>query len=117
MKKYVTLTTMSQFRLKYVVPFEKLQELNPSHELTDEDAVIWAQECIMSEEIEEVGQNWLNEFVVEASITDEQGAAATFIRENTELVEQTNMDHEDITKRIDELFKAKSKEGKKDITL
>jgi len=109
------MTTVSQFRLKYVIPFERLQELNPSHPLTDEEAIIWAEECMLSEEVEEVGQNWLGEMVVEASIVDENGATAIYARENANLVKEDNMSKEQILKSID--TKIKPKIEKKDIVL
>jgi hypothetical protein len=115
MKKYVTLTTVSQFRLKYVVPIEKLQELNPSHELTDAEAVVWAEESVMTEELEEVGQSWIGEYVVEASITDENGAAAAFVRENPNLVKEDKMDSRAILDRIENVLT--KREPKKDIAL
>ena len=118
MKKYVTLTTVSQFRIKYVVSFEKLQELNPEHPLSDEDAILWSEECVSYDELEEVGQTWLGENLVEASVTDEHGACAAYVRENAEYVKEAKLKPEDILQKIDGLLQRKIQSNtKKDIVL
>lgn len=68
--KYVSVTTISMFKHRYVVSIEELQKLNPDCDIIDDpkEAVTWLKELIDDGMVDEFSQCHLNEIPVDASI-------------------------------------------------
>lgn len=73
--KYVSVTTVSTFKHRYVVPIEELQKLNPDHDITNDpkEASLWLKELIQEKKVDEFSQRHLSEVPVDVSFarTDE----------------------------------------------
>lgn len=78
-KDYVVVTTICQFRHKYVMHKDDLQKLNPEYEL---DAIEWACDTVTAEEVEEFSQHWLGETISDAETVTENGMLELFDQEN-----------------------------------
>ena len=78
-KDYVVVTTLSQFRHRYVMHKDDLQKLYPDYEL---DAIEWACDTVKEEKVEEFSQYWLGETIAEAETVTENGMLELFDLEN-----------------------------------
>lgn len=74
--KYYVVTTVSQYRMRYVIPVEDLrdEEGNVSKE--------WAMDSVTMEEVEEFSQEYLGEVIIDATEEDEEALLARFDEEN-----------------------------------
>lgn len=79
MTRYVTVTTISTFRHRYVIPEEALQEENPC---SDEALMIGAKDFVTMEEVKEFSQDHIGEMIVDASIINEDEALLLIDRDN-----------------------------------
>jgi hypothetical protein len=78
MSKYYVVTAVSQYRTRYVIPVDSLQEENPD----DQVSVEWAEDSVTCNEVEEFSQLWLGETIVDAAEVDEEQVLQMFDREN-----------------------------------
>jgi hypothetical protein len=85
--KFTVVTVVSQFKQRYVIPTEGLQELNQDFDLDAETAKVWAEESVMAEEVKEFSQNWLGETVIDIDVVDEDRVIELMARDNKYLVE------------------------------
>lgn len=80
-KKYAKVTTVSIFHHTYVVPFYKLQELNPDNEAQDD----WLADLVTCEEVEEFSQNHVGECITDTSTITEEEMLKLFDKNNNYL--------------------------------
>ena len=79
--KYYVVTTISQYRARYVIPVE---------DLLDEDGnvqKIWAKDEVVMQEVEEFSQEHLGEVIVDVIEEDEEQILERFDEENSYLKE------------------------------
>lgn len=79
---YVVVTTISQFRHRYVMHKDDLCKLNTSVAPTDAELVIWAQDVITCEECEEFSQHHLGEVITDMYTCSEDEMLAFFDCDN-----------------------------------
>jgi hypothetical protein len=78
-EKYVIVTAISSYRMKYCIPVSELQELNPEHPVQPKE---WAMDCVTMNEVKEFSQHWLGEQIVEAREMTEEEMLSLFDEEN-----------------------------------
>lgn len=72
MTRYIAVTAISSYRMRYVIPVDELQQLNPDFPIEGLEGV-WASDCVTCEEVEEFSQKWLGETIVDAyEMTEEE---------------------------------------------
>lgn len=82
-KKYAVVTAISTFRMRYVIPVEDLQALNPNVEsLDDKTALEWAQDSVTCEEVVDFSQVHLGEQIVDTHILTEEEILELFDKDN-----------------------------------
>lgn len=79
MTRYVTVTTVSMFRHRYVIPEEALQIDGPC---TDEQLMIGAKDFVTMNEVKEFSQEHIDETVIDANIINEPEALLLIDRDN-----------------------------------
>jgi len=77
-EKYVVVTTISQFKIRYAVPMSELQKEN---ELALVDPK-WALDGVTCNDYEEFSQEHLGEVITDWSVEDEEQILERFDREN-----------------------------------
>jgi hypothetical protein len=85
-KDYVVVTTISSYRMRYVMHRDDLQELNPS-ELVN--AIGWANDTVTNEECEEFSQEHMGEHIVDTVEMNEDDMLELFDKDNDYLHEWT----------------------------
>lgn len=60
-KKYAVVTAISSFRIRYVIPMDELQEMNPEQPVE----LGWAEDCVTCDEVSEFSQLHLGEQIVD----------------------------------------------------
>ena len=60
-KTYAVVTAISTHRIRYVIPMDELQNLNPESTAT----LAWADDCVTCNEVEEFSQKHLGETIVD----------------------------------------------------
>jgi hypothetical protein len=108
--KYVVVTAISSFKMKYVIPTEELQKLNEATELDQERAREWAEECVIMEEVKDFSQKHIGETVIETQISDEDTILEIFDRENDYLSEWTREKKIDYIRHWEDTYAKKQKE-------
>lgn len=83
MNKYAVVTTVSQFRIRYVIPVDELQKLNPDVPVELE----WADDCVTCEDVKDFSQKHLGEVIVDTIEMDEEEVLAFFDGDNPYLSE------------------------------
>lgn len=81
MTKYAVVTTVSQFRLRYVVPMDQLQNLNTEAPVELE----WAEDCVTCNEVKEFSQKHLGETIVDTVEMSEEEILEFFDADNAYL--------------------------------
>lgn len=81
MTKYAVVTTVSQFRLRYVIPMDQLQNLN-TQEFVE---LQWAEDCVTCEEVKEFSQKHLGETIVDTVEMNEEEILELFDTDNAYL--------------------------------
>lgn len=79
-KQYVIATTLSQFRINYVVPIEEVYEEYPN--ISDEAIEQWIEDMILNDELKEFSQEWLGTTPVVQYEYDEEDMLKKFDSEN-----------------------------------
>lgn len=62
-KQYVMITCVSQYRMRYAIPVDELQECNPDVPV---DPITWGKDSVTCENVEEFSQEWLGEVIIDA---------------------------------------------------
>ena len=85
-KDYVVVTTISQFRHRYVMRKDDLQKLNPDVEIKP---IEWACDTVTEEKVKEFSQYWLGETVIDTDAVTEDEMLELFDQENDYLRDWT----------------------------
>lgn len=83
MSKYAVVTTVSQFRIRYVIPMDELQKLNPEAPVE----LQWAEDCVTCEDVKDFSQKHLGEVIVDTVEMDEKDVLELFDADNDYLKE------------------------------
>ena len=78
-KDYVVVTTITQFRHRYVMHKDDLQKLNPDVEVKP---VEWACDTVTAEEAEEFSQSYLGETITDTTAMTEDEMLELFDKDN-----------------------------------
>lgn len=81
--KYVIVTTISSHRVRYVVPIDELQNLNPEQPVDPS----WALDCVTCEEVKQFSQRHVGEQIVDAQVLREDEMLQFFDADNDYLSE------------------------------
>jgi hypothetical protein len=84
-EKYVVVTTVSSYRIRYVVPMSELQKSN--EELPVEPK--WALDGVTCGDYEEFSQEYIDENIVDWTVENENEILQRFDKENDYLAEWT----------------------------
>ena len=85
-KDYVVVTTISSYRMRYVMHRDDLQKKNPQEPV---NAIEWANDIVTTEECEEFSQNYMGECVVDTVEMTEDDMLKLFDSDNDYLREWT----------------------------
>ena len=77
-EKFVVVTAISQFKMRYVVPMSELQKQNPDSPVQPE----WALDGVTCNEYDDFSQEHLGETIVDWCIEDEEQIIKRFDKEN-----------------------------------
>lgn len=80
-KQYVIVTAVSQFRLRYAIPLDALQSLNPGVQVDP----LWALDSVTCCEVEEFSQEHMGETILDHRVVDEDEILEIFDKENSYL--------------------------------
>lgn len=81
-KDYVVVTTISQFRHRYVMHKDDLRKLNTDVEPTDAELVEWAKDEVTMEAVEEFSQMHIAENIIDATLLTEDEMLQLFDVDN-----------------------------------
>jgi hypothetical protein len=84
MTKYAVVSTVSMFRIRYAIPIDELQQLNPAVSVEGKE-IEWAHDCITCNEVNELSQLHLSEQIVDTVIVDAEGILKIFDADNQNL--------------------------------
>jgi len=76
--KYVIVTTISSHRMRYTIPLDELQKLNPDQPVDPS----WALDCVTSEEVKEFSQRHVGEQIIDAQVLNEDEMLQFFDADN-----------------------------------
>lgn len=77
-KEYAVVTTIQTFRHRYVVPMDKLQELNVNETVDPK----WALDSVTMEEVKEFSQLHLGEQIIDLNVASEDEILELFDKDN-----------------------------------
>lgn len=77
-KEYVVVTTIQTFRHRYVVPMDKLQEMNTDYQVDPK----WALDCVTMQEVKEFSQQHLGEQIIDSAVISEEEVLELFKSDN-----------------------------------
>lgn len=78
-EKYVIVTAVSTFRMRYCIPVSELQKMNPDVPVEPER---WAEDSVTMEEAEEFSQLHLGESIIDSMVVDEETMLSLFDKDN-----------------------------------
>jgi len=78
-KEYAVVTAISTFRHRYVVPMDKLQELNTNYQVDPK----WAADAVVMQEVKEFSQEHLGEQICDLFVMNEEEILELFDRDNS----------------------------------
>lgn len=81
MTKYVIVTAISSYRMRYCIPVDELQKLNTMMPVEGHE-IEWAEDCVTCNEVEEFSQKYIGESIIDAEIVDEEQMLAKFDTDN-----------------------------------
>ena len=84
-EKYVVVTAVSSFRIRYVVPMSELQKSNEELPVDPK----WALDGVACEDYEEFSQEHIGENIVDWTVENEDEILQRFDKENDYLAEWT----------------------------
>ena len=79
---YIVVTTVSQFRMRYVMHKDDLRKLNTEHDPTENDLVDWALDTVTMMECDEFSQEHIGETIVDTFQCNEDEMLTFFDRDN-----------------------------------
>ena len=82
-KTYAVVTAISTHRIRYVIPMDELQNLNPESTAT----LAWAYDCVTCDEVEEFSQKHLGETIVDTVEMSQEDVLTLFDEDNDYLKE------------------------------
>ena len=88
MTKYVIVTAISSHRMRYVIPVDELQKLNPDVPVEGHETE-WAMDCVTCEEVNDFSQRHVGEQIIDAHIMDEESMLILFDADNDYLKDWT----------------------------
>jgi hypothetical protein len=94
-KDYVVVTTITQFRHRYVMHKDDLQKLNPDVEV---EPVEWACDTVVAEEVEEFSQRWFGETIIDTANMTEDEMLELFDKDNDYLKGWTRKEKIDLVR-------------------
>ena len=78
-EKYVIVTAISSYRMRYCIPVSDLQKMNPDATVDPEE---WAMDSVAMNEVDEFSQEWLGEHILDAREVTEKEMLSMFDKEN-----------------------------------
>jgi hypothetical protein len=81
MTKYVIVTAISSYRMRYCIPVDELQKLNTEVSVEGRE-IEWANDCVTCGDAEEFSQHWIGENIIDAEIIDEEQMLNKFDADN-----------------------------------
>lgn len=81
MTKYVMVTAISSYRIRYAIPVDELQKLNEDVPV-DGHEIEWAEDSVTCQDAEEFSQLHIGESIIDSRIVDEQEMLQMFDAEN-----------------------------------
>ena len=91
--RYVILTAISTFKIRYAIPEEALSAD------TDQGLINKATDAVIAEKVEEFSQEWLGETVIDERICTEEEMLEIFDRENDYLKSWTREEKIDYVRK------------------
>ena len=81
MTKYVIVTAISSYRMRYCIPVDELQKLNTDMSI-DGHEIEWANDCVTSEDVKEFSQMHIGEQIIDTEIVTEELLLSKFDVDN-----------------------------------
>jgi hypothetical protein len=81
MTKYVIVTTVLSYRMRYCIPVDELQQLNTEVSVEGRE-IEWAEDCVTCNEVEEFSQHPIGERIIDAVVIDEDAMLEQFDKDN-----------------------------------
>ena len=78
-EKYVIVTAISSYRMRYCIPVSDLQKMNLDATVNPEE---WAMDSVVMDEVDEFSQEWLGEQILDTREITEQEMLSLFDKEN-----------------------------------
>lgn len=88
MTKYVIVTAISSYRMRYCIPVDELQELNVEVPVEGRE-IEWAEDCVTCDEVVEFSQKHIGETIIESEILTEEQMLEKFDVDNDYLKDWT----------------------------
>lgn len=87
--RYVVMTAVSTFKMRYVIPIEAIEEHNLGESVSDLQAIEFGKDFVSAEEVKDFSQDHLGETIVDAGIYDEETVLKIFNKDNAYLDDWT----------------------------
>jgi hypothetical protein len=81
MTKYVIVTAISSYRMRYCIPVDELQKLNTEVPVEGHE-IEWANDCVTCNEIKEFSQKHVGESIIDTEILTEEQMLEKFDTDN-----------------------------------
>jgi hypothetical protein len=88
MTKYVIVTAISSYRMRYCIPVDELQELNVEVPVEGRE-IEWAEDCVTCDEVVEFSQKHIGETIIDSEILTEEQMLEKFDADNDYLKDWT----------------------------
>ena len=88
MTKYVIVTAISSYRMRYCIPVDELQKLNPDVPIEGHE-MEWADDCVTGDEVDEFSQMHIGEQIIDTEIVTEEQMLSKFDIDNDYLSDWT----------------------------
>ena len=88
MTKYVIVTAISSYRMRYCIPVDELQELNVEVPVEGRE-IEWAEDCVTCDEVVEFSQKHVGETIFDSEILTEEQMLEKFDADNDYLKDWT----------------------------
>ena len=88
MTKYVIVTAISSYRMRYCIPVDELQELNVEVPVEGRE-MEWAEDCVTCNEVVEFSQKHVGETIIDSEILTEEQMLEKFDADNDYLKDWT----------------------------
>lgn len=81
MTKYVIVTAISSYRMRYAIPVDELQRMNPDVSIEGRE-IEWANDSVTCEEAQEFSQKHIGEQIIDTKVISEDEMLVMFDQEN-----------------------------------